>query len=68
MKYDKSDYTQENILKVAKDYMCALNQEMADNDYTLLATIVHPGKSVLVVSGVTFAFTNATYGLSHTRN
>ena len=50
MKYDKSDYTQENILKVAKDYMCALNQEMADNDYTLLATIEYKG----IITGIAF--------------
>ena len=49
MKYDKSDYTQENILKVAEDYMCALNQEMADN-HTLLATIEYKG----VITGIGF--------------
>lgn len=49
MKYDKSDYTQENILKVAKDYMCVLNQEMADN-HTLLATIEYKA----VITGIGF--------------
>lgn len=50
MKYNKSDYTQENILKVAKDYMYALNQEMADNDYTPLETIEYKG----VITGIAF--------------
>lgn len=50
MKYENLAYTQENILKVATDYMSVLNQEMSDNDYSLLSTIEYKG----IITGVGF--------------